>query len=234
MKAYGITNQGLVRANNEDSYFVDLDRGLLIVADGMGGHAGGEIASALAIRTVVANLGDVEIQPEGKIEQAVNAANRVIYTESASDESLSGMGTTLTLVLKLPGFLITGHIGDSKAFLINSKDIRCLTSDHSMSGQLLASGKITDAEAMKHPQRHVLTRALGTRATSNVEVIRYPWSTGQYLLLCTDGLTDVVLEDEIFTVVNAPGSIEQKTKELLSLVLDRGAPDNVTIILAEL
>ena len=235
MRAYGKTNLGSVRANNEDAFLVDEGKGLLIVADGMGGHAGGEEASQTAIEAVTDSLGcQFMAQPEQSILNAIMAANRVVLTKSASDPNLSGMGTTLTIAVLLPDFLITGHVGDSKAFIITKESIRCLTSEHSVSGQLLAAGKITEDEAISHPQRHVLTRALGTGADLQAEVLRHPYSHGHYILLCSDGLTEVVKPEEIPQVVNGPGTLEQKVDILIQTVLDRGAPDNVTIILAQL
>lgn len=234
MKAYGISHQGLVRANNEDSYHID-QGGLLIVADGMGGHAGGEEASSLAVKTVVKSLESQDkTQPVQAVKNAILAANRAVLSTAASDPALTGMGTTLTLAMVRPDFLITGHIGDSKAFMLDGSDIRCLTGDHSVSGQLLASGKISDSEAQHHPQRHVLTRAMGTGADIDIEVLTFPWSPGQQLLLCSDGLTEVLSTREILAAASGKDSLERKVNSLLNLVLERGAPDNVTIILAQL
>lgn len=234
MKVIGITNPGLIRDNNEDCFFIHREKGLLIVADGMGGHAAGEEASKLAVRTVVSNLGDYKRQPEQKIKAAIAAANDAILAKAAANSTLAGMGTTCTLVAVLPDCLVTGHIGDSMAFLIDSDGMLPLTSDHSVSGQLLAAGKITNAEAACHPQRHVLTRALGIDSWVDVETHRQPWNPGQKLLLCSDGLTEVVSVSEIYQVVEGSGELEEKINSLLTLVLERGAPDNVTIILAQL
>jgi len=235
VRAFGLSNQGLVRTNNEDAFLIDETRGLLIVADGMGGHAGGEEASALAIQTVIECLNkELKIRPEETIRSAILAANRVVLSKSAAEPDLAGMGTTLTLVAVLPDYLITGHIGDSKAFLLDRSVIRCLTGDHSVSGQLLATGKITDEEAFHHPQRHVLTRALGTEADLDAEIRRHPWSSGQYVLICSDGLTEVVSPGEIHQVAAGVGDLKGKVSSLINMVLDRGAPDNVTVILAEL
>lgn len=234
MKVYSITNQGLVRTNNEDWFVVDDTAGLLMVADGMGGHAGGEVASRMAVETVMEALGaGLGPSPEDTIRKAFKAANRAILARAAFDSALANMGTTLTLVAVLPDFLVTGHIGDSRAFLIGTEG-RQLTSDHSVSGQLLASGKITGAEAVNHPQRHVLTRAMGIGAHIEVEVLRHPWSPGEHVLICSDGLTEVVSTQEIFATVQGSGDLQHKGDLLLNLALDRGAPDNVTIILAQL
>lgn len=234
MKAAGISNPGLIRDNNEDCFFIQQEKGLMIVADGMGGHASGEEASKLAVHTVINHLGDYLDQPEEKIRAAITAANDTILAQAESNPALAGMGTTFTLVAVLPDALVIGHIGDSMAFLIDSEGILPLTSDHSVSGQLLAMGKITKAEATCHPQRHVLTRALGIDAKADIEIKRQPWRDGQKLLLCSDGLTDVISLLDIYQVVEGSGNLEKKLDRLLSLVLEKGAPDNVTIILAQL
>lgn len=201
----------------------------------MGGHAAGEEASKLAVRTVVSKLGeDYQGQPEQRIKAAITAANEAILAQAAANSSLAGMGTTFTLVVVLSDCLVTGHIGDSMAFLIDAEGMLPLTSDHSVSGQLLAAGKITSAEAACHPQRHMLTRALGIDSCIDIEIQRQPWSPGQKLLLCSDGLTEVVSAYEIYRVVEGSGELDAKINSLLSLVLERGAPDNVTIILAQL
>lgn len=234
MKAAGITSPGLIRDNNEDRYYIHQEKGLLIVADGMGGHASGEEASKLAVQTVLEHLGDFADQPEEKIRAAITAANAAIIAQADSHPAMAGMGTTFTLVAVLPGNLVIGHIGDSMAFLIDSDGILPITSDHSVSGQLLAMGEITLAEAACHPQRHVLTKALGINATADIEIKRQPWRKGQKLLLCSDGLTDVLPLPDICQVVEGSGTIEDKLSRLLSMVLEKGAPDNVTIILAQL
>lgn len=233
MRVVGTSNPGLVRGNNEDSYAIRRDLGLLLVADGMGGHAAGEEASRLAVRTIVRSLENWQGQPEEGVKEALEAANRGILAKAAAVPALAGMGTTCTLVLVLPEYLITGQIGDSMAFLIDS-DFRPLTGDHSVSGQLLAAGKITREEAAQHPQRHVLTRALGIDTCPEIEVGRHRWQPGQKLLLCTDGLTEVVLPQEMHKAATGSGGLRTRVSALLGLALERGAPDNVTIILARL
>jgi protein phosphatase len=234
MKALGISNPGLMRENNEDYYFINREKGLLIVADGMGGHAAGEEASKLAVQTVVGQLADYQCLPEKSIKAALTAANKAIFAKSADNPALAGMGTTLTLIAVLPEYLVTGHVGDSMAYLIDAKGMLPLTSDHSVSGQLLAMGKITSAEAACHPQRHVLTRALGIDECIDVETRRQAWRSGQKLLLCSDGLTDIVSASEIYQIVQGDDDLAAQINSLLALVLERGAPDNVTIILAQL
>lgn len=229
----GITNPGLIRDNNEDFYSIRPEDGLLIVADGMGGHAAGETASKLAVQTVLENLNQYSDLSEAKVKAAIIAANQAILAEAEGNPDLKGMGTTFTLVAVMKDNLLLGHIGDSMAFLIDRDTILPITSDHSVSGQLLALGKITQAEAASHPQRHVLTRALGIHDCPQVEIRLQPWKVGQNLLLCTDGLTDMLDYQEIQQIVIGLGSLEDKLNQLLSLALERGAPDNVTIILAK-
>lgn len=235
MNIASVSEQGLVRDNNEDSFAIKAEQGLFIVADGMGGHAAGEQASNLAVQTVVDLLqGDWQQEPELRIEAAIKGANSAILARSTIDAALIGMGTTLTVAAVRPDCLLTGQIGDSAAFLADSEGLKLLTGDHSVSGQLLALGKITDAEAARHPQRHVLTRALGIDPWPEIEVRRHSWRPGQMLLLCTDGLTEVVSKADIWRELQADASLEHRLKRLLDLVFERGAPDNVTIILAQL
>lgn len=234
MEFAAITNSGLIRDNNEDYYSVIPEQGLFIVADGMGGHAAGETASKLAVETVLACFENNGGELEERIAEAIAAANARILTAAANNSALKGMGTTFTLAAVEPAWIVTGHIGDSMAFLMDETGIYPLTNDHSVSGQLLQLGKITAAEASCHPQRHILTRALGINSHPEPEVRRHSWRTGQMLLLCSDGLTEVVSTGEIQQTVIDVGSLEDKVQRLLSLALERGAPDNVTIILARL
>lgn len=233
MEFAGITNPGLIRDNNEDFYSIRPEAGLLIVADGMGGHVAGETASRLAVETVLNDLGPCSRLSLEKIKAAIIAANDAILAEAEAHPDMRGMGTTFTMVAVKEDNLLLGHVGDSMAFLIDEASIQPITSDHSVSGQLLALGKISPEEAASHPQRHVLTRALGIQERPQVEVRRQPWQTGQMLLLCTDGLTDVLTYQEIQQIVSGAGGLEDKLNQLLSVAIERGAPDNVTIILAK-
>lgn len=233
MKVIGVSEKGQVRANNEDSFYCSQDNQLLIVADGMGGHVGGEVASAISVRTIVSFFDSQPVSAQ-TLTQAFTQANEAVYNYAASHPDLKGMGTTLTAVSVLDQQLLVGHIGDSRACLLDNNGLEWITSDHSVSGQLLEMGKISHSEAETHPQRHVLTQVLGTEAAIEPDVFNIPWQPGQFLLLCTDGLSDVVNEQEIHSAVMADSDLDIKKDRLLKLVAHRGAPDNVTFILAEL
>lgn len=232
MKAFALSHQGLVRPNNEDNYLSHPKQRLFAVADGMGGHAGGEVASQIAVDTVAEYLKG-EITPD-KVAGAFVAAHKAIDQRVKSAPELQGMGTTLTLAVIRPGNLLIGHIGDSRAYLVDSETAKFLTTDHTVCSQLLAAGKITQEEARSHPQRHVLTRVLGASTDLGADVDFHPWQPGQHLLLCTDGLSSLLREDEMTEIVNYPFSLEQRVNLLMSTALERGAPDNVTLVLAEL
>lgn len=232
MLAYGISRRGAVRPNNEDCFFCDPSAGLIVVADGIGGHVGGEIASKLAVEAVTTP--DLwQSRPQSAAAKAFAAANAAILARAEGEPSLNGMGTTLTLV-KIDGpALVIGHIGDSRAYLFRAGNLARLTTDHSISGQLQKAGKITDTEARVHPQRHILTRALGF-AEAQWEIMHQQGVPGDLIMLCTDGLSDVVSEEEIAAVLAETISIEEYASCLVDLAYQKGAPDNVTVVLAKL
>lgn len=232
MKVFALTHQGLVRPNNEDNYLSHPQQGLFAVADGMGGHAGGEVASQIAVDTIAGYLKET-ITPD-KVAAAFAAANKAINQRVESAPELQGMGTTLTLAVVRQGNLLIGHIGDSRAYLVDSETAKCLTTDHTVCTQLLAAGKITEEEARNHPQRHVLTRVLGASWDFGADLDFHPWQPGQHLLLCSDGLSSLLREEELADIINSPFSLEQRANLLLSKALERRAPDNVTLVLAEL
>lgn len=235
MLAYGISRRGAVRPNNEDSFYCDAQAGLLVVADGIGGHAGGEIASRLAVDTAVKAVKEAGQCGEAVVNRAFAAANAAILQYVETRPALAGMGTTLTLVKKNGYTLVVGHIGDSRAYLFRQGVLKCLTSDHSVSGQLLAAGEITASEARNHPQRHILTRALGTAGQPQVEVLSHQVQTGDIVLVCTDGLSDLIAGEEIAAELSDEGkTIEQHASFLIDMAYQRGAPDNVTVVLAQL
>ncbi len=232
MIIHGISRKGLVRENNEDFYCYDSQRGLLIVADGIGGHAGGEVASKLAVETAAAELVQRETATLQAIEQAFHAANMAIVERAADDSSLADMGTTMTLAW-LCGFrLLVGHIGDSRAYLFQSGQLQMLTRDHTVAGDLLEAGDISDSQAATHPQKHILTRALGTVEGCTIDVFELELQSDSMLLLCTDGLTDQVSTEEISHLLNQQTDIKIIADSLVGQAYQKGAPDNVTLIVA--
>lgn len=234
MKWKAVSVTGLVRANNEDDYCVNEEYRLFAVADGMGGHKAGEVASRMALRALEAEyirLVDEGTAPSEALPEAVIWANNQVFAEARRNELYEGMGTTLTACVFLDGGLVVAHVGDSRVYLIRDDGAQRLTEDHSMVQELINQGKLSDEEAGVHPYRNVLIRALGTESGVDVDVRRYSLAGGDRVLLCTDGLTGLVHDDEIAQTVGSipdPGACVEK---LVSLALDRGGRDNITLIL---
>lgn len=234
-----VTDRGQVRSRNEDALGYQLltddgSRAFLAVADGMGGHAGGDVASDIAIkacrRSVEAclALGD---SPLTAIRQAVEAANEAILQAQIEAPDTQGMGTTLTAALVWGDRIYIGHCGDSRAYLIRTGESVQLTSDHSVVGELMRNGRITADEAMTHPQRNLITQALGMRDGLVVETIDVSWQPGDVLLLCTDGLSTLVRAQEVQAQTQAP-DFSGLAQRLVDLANARGGPDNITVLAA--
>lgn len=236
------SDPGLVRPNNQDAYSIDLldPRGcaaLLLVADGMGGYEGGEIASRLAIETVrtrvtasAADWAEKGRLAEG-LGEAFHMANRAIIRHQEEQSKLGSMGTTLSAVLIWGDRLLIGHVGDSKVVLVRKGSSSPLTSDHNVPGELLRSGHLTAEQAAVHPQRHVLTRALGTSETLNAEHLELTWQQGDTLLLYTDGLSNMVPQAEI-EAITAAGDFTTLAERLVDRANDGGGNDNITVLTA--
>jgi protein phosphatase len=224
---------GLIRANNQDSGYAGPH--LLVVADGMGGHAGGDIASSLAVAELAAldgeSLGAQEAQ--SRLNAALHSANSRLLDRVVSEPVLAGMGTTVTAVLRAGNRLILAHIGDSRAYLLRDGDLHQITSDHTYVQRLVAEGSITAEEAEQHPQRSVLLRVLTGEHGDEPDLSVREGRPGDRLLLCSDGLSGVVSFDTIHDTLAAgedPGTTAQR---LVQLALRGGGPDNVTVIVAD-
>ncbi|MFZ5943826.1 MAG: Stp1/IreP family PP2C-type Ser/Thr phosphatase [Bacillota bacterium] len=234
MHVNSLTDIGLVRKANEDKYLTDKNRGLFVVADGMGGHEAGEIASSIAIKTldvVLTNEYIASYQRDGLIE-AIRKANQLIYQEAKQNINFSGMGTTITAALFIEKTLHIAHIGDSRAYLIRDNSIRLLTKDHSLVGELLRHGELTENEAQKHPHRNVLTRALGTEAEVEIDLTQVEVKSGDMLLLCSDGLYSLVKDFEILQeIITNRVDMKATVNNLVKTALNRGGMDNITVVL---
>ncbi|QGG47983.1 Stp1/IreP family PP2C-type Ser/Thr phosphatase [Heliorestis convoluta] len=233
------TDVGRVRKTNEDSYLIDCDDGLFVVADGMGGHEAGEVASALAVKAIASYWQEEREKAKGihELEIACQKANYQIYQESQKNPKLSGMGTTVTALFVSQGSLMIAHVGDSRAYKMSLGKLHQLTLDHSFVEEMVRQGKITKEEAQAHPQRNVITRALGTHAEVKVDLIEEKWAYEDLVLLCTDGLTNLVTEqeiEEVFKIMVQPFQrdvLEKSADRLMELVLERGGHDNVTFLI---
>lgn len=257
------SNVGLVRERNEDAFCVWEIPGLanhvlLAVADGMGGHQAGEVASTLALETVRAHIrkalrsisrsasaasspgerGAWPPGPEGLarlLSEGIRVANRRIYWRARRRPELAGMGTTVTALLIAGDTLCLGHVGDSRAYLVRDGVIRLLTDDHSLVAEMLKKGDLTQEQAMLHPHRHVLTRALGVERDIQVDLGMWAVAPGDILVVATDGLTNLLSPDEIAeTVTNHSEDFHQVAGVLVGMANARGGYDNSTVIVTEI
>jgi protein phosphatase len=230
-RSAGKTDVGLVRKENQDNFLILPSRLAYAVADGMGGHAGGRQASTIAIDVLRRELTDLESLDELAAERILALANARIL-EEAKAKRLEGMGTTLVLAFYAGGFWRVLHIGDSRVYVVGPQGMYPLTKDHSLVGELLARGSITPEEARVHPHRNVLTRALGAGEPARPEWSRAAAAEADYLLLCTDGLYNMLEEDEMYALITAAGlTLEEKTALLIEEAKNRGGLDNITAIL---
>lgn len=232
MKIYGITDKGMVRKSNQDCFYISEQGSWCVIADGMGGHNGGETASTMAVRII----GDVMAQPnddaEDALRTAIVAANNAVYKKSTEKSELDGMGTTVVL-LKMDGNIAyIGHVGDSRAYYINGEKIIQLTKDHSIVQKLIDSGTITQNQAKNHPQKNLITRAVGTERFVEIDVNRVICTAGDYILLCTDGLSSMVDDKDIFKIIME--NPDAAVKNLVDAANSAGGRDNVTAVLIKL
>jgi protein phosphatase len=227
-----ITDTGRKRRRNEDAYVVEPP--LFAIADGMGGAQAGEVASRLAAAAVRESGAD-GAGGEAGIVALMQEANRRVYDRSSTDPHTSGMGTTMTVALVEADRVAFGHVGDSRAYLIRDGRIEQLTEDHSLVNELMKSGKLSPEEAETHPQRSVITRALGTDPDVDVDTFSVPAQGGDLFLLCSDGLTDMVEQGEILALVERNrDSIEAALKSLVKAANRGGGEDNITIVAFEI
>lgn len=233
------THTGQVRTRNEDSLLADEGLGLLMIADGMGGYSGGEIASALAVRTVHEFLlGSAQENHAGRdpvelIHEAGRRAHEAIRLRASEDARLGDMGTTLVLALCRGLRIHLAHAGDSRAYLIQNGIIRRLTRDHSLVQEMTTRGEITPEEARRHPMRNIITRSLGSHCKTGLDVQIQAWEPGDRLVLCSDGLTNM-LEDEEITdaVLRAGPDLSRACGTLIDMANRAGGKDNISVILA--
>jgi serine/threonine protein phosphatase PrpC len=223
------TDTGLVRSNNEDSFLVDDERVLYAIADGMGGHRGGEVASRTAIEALRAGIAS------GKpVHDAIVAANAAVIERAAGDDELTGMGTTMTAVVVAGGRqLLVGHVGDSRAYLVHDGEMRRITDDHSLVEELVREGRLTPEQAESHPRRAVVTRAIGVDPDVEVDLYTIEVAVGDRILLCSDGLTTMVRDRDVERLVRSE-SDTQRTAELLVEAANRaGGEDNTTVVIID-
>lgn len=232
MNAASRTHIGLVRASNQDALLLQPGKyGLYGVADGMGGHKGGDIASMMAVSLVKRFLSDVKPTHE-QLRKGIEEANQMIYEEQLYRSDLDGMGTTLTVIWEDKNRILLGHVGDSRAYLLRDQTLRQVSQDHSMVAEMVRDGLITEEEARRHPYRNIITRALGTDETVDVDVTEIEKRAGDIYLICSDGLSEYVREEQMRQLLLEHG-LEEAADLMLNLALKGGGRDNISLVIAE-
>ena len=239
---HGITDVGQSREHNEDAISWDTRLGLALLADGMGGHNAGEVASILAVDSVKTSLADVvtpEIVASGVVDykdavvDAIGFANREINEQSLENPEYAGMGTTLVLVLFLNHKLIYAHVGDSRIYRLRGNELKRLTSDHSLVQEMIDNGYLTHEEAQESTSRNLITRALGISEEVEVDIADDDTEIGDIYLLCSDGLTDLVTDQEILNAITqSRDDLEMISSTLVDMANGKGGTDNISVVLA--
>jgi serine/threonine protein phosphatase PrpC len=232
------THIGHIRQVNEDSAAVFYRENVMLalVADGMGGHQAGDVASQMALEKIKQAFDTVELSEkvaawEDWLLKTIQESNQFIYEYAINHDTYHGMGTTIVSALFLPDFFIITHVGDSRLYRYTREKLEAITADHSLVNELLRSGQITKEEAEIHPQRNVITRALGTEETVEVEIQTLSYIGDEYVLLCSDGFSNSVTEEQMISVLAGEETVEVKASKFIDLALEAGGDDNITLIL---
>lgn len=234
MKTFSITDTGVTREMNQDYYFAtDTNLGnlpnLFIVADGMGGHKAGDYASRHTIERVVASISrSSSDEPVTIIQEAISKANELLVTESNEDETKSGMGTTLVIATLVGDKLIVANVGDSRLYVISDM-VRQITRDHSLVDEMVRLGELNPSEARSHPDKNIITRAIGAQKNVKADFFEVELAKDDYVLMCTDGLTNMVRDEEILDIVRSEKEPEAIAHKLVRMANDNGGRDNITV-----
>ncbi len=238
MKSYSATDVGRKRKINQDSIFAsDKPVGnlpnLYIVADGMGGHNAGDFASRYTVNTVREYIaGSREKNPIKLINEAIQLANRGILKEAAEHSEMYGMGTTIVVTTIIDEYAYTANVGDSRLYLYDG-ELKQITRDHSLVEEMVRLGEITEEDAKTHPDRHIITRAVGAAEEVNVDFFDYQMSPDCTILMCSDGLSNMVEDDEIRKIIAGPSDLIEKTKELIDEANQNGGKDNIAVVIVK-
>lgn len=238
MKTFSMTDIGRKREINQDYVFATDETignlpNLLVVADGMGGHRAGDFASRFTVEVLAEEVqNSKETHPEQILGNAIQTANERLMEEAAKDSRLEGMGTTLMAATILDHVLYFANVGDSRLYLIN-KEIRQLSKDHSMVEEMVRLGGLTEEEAKHHPDKNIITRAMGVKDKVEPDFFEYRLKGGDTILMCSDGLTNMVDDDEIFQIVKSARDIVEAVETLIQRANENGGSDNIGIVLAQ-
>ena len=234
------TDIGKVRLSNEDQACALINASgnvLLIVCDGMGGQSKGDLASSLAINTVISSFKNRKgflnrYFAKFWVGNVIHEANKCVYEQSRSNPSYEGMGTTLTLLLIIKDTAILGHVGDSRCYFLRNREFEQMSEDQTYVGYLLRTKQITEEDALIHPKRHVLMNALGVYPSASIDIKSFPYM-GETVLLCSDGLYNNVPKNDIASVLKGEDSVEQKVNELIAIGNKNGGSDNIAVVIWE-
>lgn len=244
VRAAGVTDVGKVRQINQDNFEILEDQHIYIVADGMGGHAAGDQASRIAVKTITEILSAYDFSTEAwgneensalsieeLIRYALQEANEQILMASLSNQHLQGMGTTAIVAVAYNGSLFIGHVGDSRTYLVRNRQLSQLTEDHSVVQQLVRAGAISEEEAQVHPYKNVITRCLGMQANVEPDIMKLMLQPGDRILMCSDGLSNMVTNALIQEVIVTHEDPKQACEKLVALANENGGTDNITVVL---
>ena len=238
MKTFSMTDIGRKREVNQDYVFATDETignlpNLLVVADGMGGHRAGDFASRFTVEVLAEEVQNCkETHPETILGNSIQAANERLLEEAEKDNRLEGMGTTLVAATILDHVLYFANVGDSRLYLIN-KEIRQLSKDHSMVEEMVRLGGLTEEEAKHHPDKNIITRAIGVKQKVEPDFFEYRLKGGDIILMCSDGLTNMVDDDEIFQIVKSARDIVEAVESLIQRANENGGSDNIVVVLAQ-
>lgn len=232
MRSWAVSETGSVRKNNEDTIYANPEKGFFVIADGMGGHEAGEVASSMAVEKIRIELEDRETIDSKLLESAFKETNKLIFDTSSFEKQQMLMGTTLT-VLKIEkdkGYI--GHIGDSRIYLIRNQEIIKLTEDHTYVEKLYQEGIITIEEYENHPKKNILLKALGSDKPVDPQILEFQLLEGDILFLCSDGVYNLIQDEELITILLQKDG-DQRVNAVSDLVLERGAIDNFSFIIID-
>lgn len=233
MEMSGLTDPGEVREGNEDAIRWSAVAGWAVLADGMGGHMAGEVASRIAVETIEQHLdaADTSTMADEVLREAVDEANRRIHTQAVTDIRCNNMGTTIVVMLIQGGTLYCAHVGDSRLYRYRDGELLQLSHDHSLVQELVDEGMLSREEAAESSHKNVITRALGLEASVEIDILQQPLQAGDCYLLCSDGLSDKIPDEEIAAYLQAD-DLDAMTQTLVAEAKRRGGEDNISVILA--
>ncbi|MGY0692339.1 Stp1/IreP family PP2C-type Ser/Thr phosphatase [Virgibacillus sp. FSP13] len=235
------TDRGKIRNHNEDSggiYHNRYGQFLAIIADGMGGHKAGDVASQMATTLIKEKWEQSnQLQTPDEIEiwlrDSIQEMNKALFEYASNNEECQGMGTTIVIAICTDEFITVAHVGDSRCYLVNENGFNQLTEDHSLVNALVQSGQITKEDAQHHPRKNVVLKAVGTEEYVESDIRSLEWDSGNILLLCTDGLTDKLTDDELGERIQRQQDMEEKGQQLIHLANELGGEDNISLILVQ-